>query len=551
MSGEPSERAGGRAPAILEALAVAALMALVAVCALRQIWDIDVFWHVVAGRLITEQGLGVSRDTFSAIDPDRPWVPLAWGYHVLTYLVDRAWGLEGLRLAHAAVQLVAFGLFYWTCRRRLSLGPLVSLVLFALLLVLYADRFRTRPHVVNLTFEILLLPWLVRGPASFDRAALAVTAVVCGLWANLHGGGELVFLGLAVTVPAAALVDRVLGVPGREKDLGRALAWFACALVPALVSPFWVRAVVHTFSMVDAAYEYTYEWHPSFRLLLVGTLPAHYIAGLFPTLVALALVLPVAKVLASGIRGGVAGLRSALSEYDLHRILLSAAILTLSHRSLRFVYMSAFALVIQAPLVARALSPEVRVAPRVRKALLGVAFAALVAAGYQSRITHLYGSLRAGLDAVLHEGPLSPGRFPVAQADFLARTGFEGKVFCQAWWGGYLLYRLWPHAHVLADGRGNHDAQVTRDLRTVGNPANMADPANGPVVLSIYDRYDTDIIVHQHPAWPLGYTPPPDRWVPVEADGMGSIWVRPRGAGARYLEHLEALTKGTPPDQRP
>jgi hypothetical protein len=95
--------------------------------------------------------------------------------------------------------------------------------------------------------------------------------------------------------------------------------------------------------------------------------------------------------------------------------------------------------------------------------------------------------------------------------------------------------------HVLADGRGNHDASVTRDLRTIGNPANRRDPANGPVVLSIYDRYETDVIVHPHPTWPAGYVPPDDHWVLVQEDETGEVWVRPRGEGARYLGRLVEL----------
>jgi hypothetical protein len=283
----------------------------------------------------------------------------------------------------------------------------------------------------------------------------------------------------------------------------------------------------------------------------VGTLPAHYIAGLFPSILAVLLVFPVAKVVAAWLGGGVEGLRRALAEYDLSRILLCIALGYVTHRSLRFVYMSAFTLLIQAPLVAKALA-GLRLGPRLREGALAAALAVLVAAGYQSRITGLYGSLGAAIATVIHGGPLLPGRFPEAQAAFLERTGFEGKIFCQAAWGGYLLYRLWPHAHVLVDGRGNHDASVTRDLRTVGNPANMNDPANGPVVLAIYDRYGTDVIVHHHPAWPAGYEPPPDHWVPVQADPVGAVWVRPHGAGARYLSRLAELSRdpgSTPPSR--
>ena len=43
---------------------------------------------------------------------------------------------------HAVVMFSSFALFWWGCRRRLSLGALPSLFLLALLMVLFGDRIR-------------------------------------------------------------------------------------------------------------------------------------------------------------------------------------------------------------------------------------------------------------------------------------------------------------------------------------------------------------------------------------------------------------------------
>lgn len=519
----------------LEGLALAALLGLISVYALRLLWDIDVFWHVVAGQLLVKEGLSVARDTFSAIDPDRPWVPLVWGYHMLTYGLDRLGGLQALRLFHAALQVFAFGLFYWTCRRRLGMSALGSLAMVALLAVLYADRFRARPHVFNLNFEILLLPWLVGGPAALDRRSMVAVAIIFALWANIHGGGAFVMLVALAALPAAATVDAWLRVPGREHHAQRAWAWFAAAAVPALISPLFVRSVIHTFGMVNASEEYTFEWHPSWRLFFAGYLPAHYFAAAFPTLLVIAAAFPLAKLVTLAQRGG---LRRALAEYPLHPFLLLAAFGYLTHRSLRFIYMAAFAFLILKPLLQKALG-ELELRPRARAAIVGALALALVAMGYQSRITQLYGSLPRALEVVTGPTPLQEARFPVAQADYLERTGFEGRIFCQAMWGGYLLYRLWPHVLVLADGRGNHDDELTRELRTLGNRTNMRDPQLGPEIQAIYEKYPVDVIVHHHPVWPEGYQP--RGWVPVQADAIGAIWVRAQGAGTTYLERLVEL----------
>ena len=63
---------------ILEGVVVSTVLAFVVLCSARPIWDIDIHWHVVAGRLFLERGEVVTRDTFSAIDPDRAWLSIVW-----------------------------------------------------------------------------------------------------------------------------------------------------------------------------------------------------------------------------------------------------------------------------------------------------------------------------------------------------------------------------------------------------------------------------------------------------------------------------------------
>jgi len=49
----------------------------------------------------------------------------------------------------------------------------------------------------------------------------------------------------------------------------------------------------------------------------------------------------------------------------------------------------------------------------------------------------------------------SEKRFPVGAVDVLQRGHIEGPIFTPDDWGGYLIYRLYPVARVVADDR--HD----------------------------------------------------------------------------------------------
>ena len=83
---------------------------------------------------------------------------------------------------------------------------------------------------------------------------------------------------------------------------------------------------------------------------------------------------------------------------------------------------------------------------------------------------------------------------------------------------------------------GNELAALPRSIR------------NGERVRAIYERYPVDAVVHQHPVWPEGYTPPADRWELAFATRKGAVWVRKdTERGAAYLERLHALRAAGPP----
>src|ERR1700727_809572 len=46
-------------------------------------------------------------------------------------------------------------------------------------------------------------------------------------------------------------------------------------------------------------------------------------------------------------------------------------------------------------------------------------------------------------------------RFPGQAVDVIAQRGINDPIFCPDYWGGYLIYRLYPQAKVVVDDR--HD----------------------------------------------------------------------------------------------
>ncbi|MBI2372485.1 MAG: hypothetical protein HYV07_00665 [Deltaproteobacteria bacterium] len=531
-----------RARRAVEALALVVLFGLVAIYASRPIWDIDVFWQVVTGRIITETRAIPRTDILSSIEPEREWATLEWLYGVLVFWLDRAGGLTLVRFWHSAIQWVAFVCFWWGARHRLRLPSATSFALVALYVVLYSDRFRERAHVFNLLFWTLLFPWLFEGPKKLDRTRIAVTALVVFLWANLHSGGALIFVIAALCLPAGALVEWLARRHIDERAvLIRSIAFHLSLSVAALVAPNFIRSSIHIVTLLGEVDVFIPEWRPTWHYLVVGTIPGHYVCGAFPTLWALVVAWTTAKPVAAFLENGRAGLTEMFAVRGPHGLMLAIAMLVLSHRALRFVEFATYAVVFSIPHLEARLpaSPVLRVS--LERALLAAA-AALVAIGYQSRISFLYGgSLTRAIATAFGERPILEGRFPEAAGDFLVRTGFEGGVFVQPKWGGYLLYRLWPQATVSSDGRGTFSKAAMDDhwATSAPNPT-FDDPQNGPRVEAIYARHATiDAVVSWHPAFPPGYSP--KGFVLVYTDRVAEVWVRNDTArGRAYLPRARA-----------
>ncbi len=500
--------AGGRLGLALLLLAAG----LLALFAFQPIWDIDLFWHLAAGRWMLTHLAWPSTDILG-FDPARTWVSFQWGYEVLVALLDRWGGLGPVRLLHVVVSAGAFLLFVLLVRARQREagqgGALWAWFLLALLFALWADRVRVRPHVFNLFFEAALLLQLLRVP----RSPLALLGLFLTMfaWANLHAGGAFIFLVLALALPAAAVLLRL--VPGAaarwtaaEQLPLRALgAWGVLALA-CLASPCWVGGVLQASNMLEGSELIINEWLPFWSYFSIASHPLHLVSALGP-LLTLGVVL---WRLVGGGRGG---------RLDLWLLALGLALLPF--RSNRFVYCDALALALLLPGLPRPSGWG--------RGALGVGAAALLVLTFQYHTVAQFGSVTGWAGSLPRD--LDQRRFPVELADRLEGLGLstanqEGispkKIFCLPNWGGYLLYRAFPAVLVFSDGRGNFDLDTATRLQFVYDYRHV--PEYGPTIEKIYNESGADLVVLQHPVFPQGYQP--KAWQLLFEDPKGAVWGR-------------------------
>jgi hypothetical protein len=487
------------------------------------IWDIDVFWHIEAGRWIFDHRTLPTSDIFSAVDEERGWITFQWLYEVVVYGLDRTVGLAGVRVLHAALCAAAVGWWAWWVGRRhgVAMGALAASVL----MVLFADRLRVRPDAFNLLFMVLLWPTLVA--PRWRKGALLSIAVIAGFWANIHAGGALLVPVLLAARLGGRGADSLLTTgEGRLARLWSAVkldlgVWFGVVALMCLMPGFW-RGTYQAFFMLGPSEEFIPEWMTTFEFLFEHAGSVHeWVAGLLPLLLLVGFLVGVGAAMRRG------GKSASLLLYTA----LAIPLVALSLRHVRFLWLGAFVL----PLWLEVMGPPGISAflERGWRWVVAVAVAALLLVGLDGHY-HLIrngGSVEKSWRGLGED--LEAGEFPVGAADFLAQSSFEGKILNHAPWGGYLLYRLGDRVRVFTDGRGNFGPIETQLLSTWDSSTRRHD-----AIGRAWQSAPFEAVVHPDP-FPLRLASCRE-WVQVYHDATARVFLRADESNVKNLKAMGA-----------
>lgn len=396
--------------------------------------DPDLWWLLRAGRYILETRSLPTTDPFSATAAGAEWVNHAWGFELILYGVYRAAGTTGLIALQAAFAVATFALLYGLLRReRVGRGwALVAIVLGA---VATRGFWAPRPQLV--TYLLLALFWAIlreyregRG----DHLAWLIPAML--VWVNLHGG-----FAVGPALIALVLVGEVLqrAFRGDGAALGRrqlarlGLVGLACGLA-ALANPFHYRAVLFPFQVLGerVAQNMITEWaslpfqHPQV-LLLEG-------------LILLTLVL-------------LSRTARPAPWSDL------AVLVVFIHFALQAIRNTPLLVILLVPILGRLLAEVAEGERATLRALVGwvrgrtlAAAAAVVVLVLMPVVAWRGAPTRLVEDLVPRLG-LATNVFPVEAVEFLKSQSRTGALFNDYYWGGYLIWHLYPRYRVSIDGR--------------------------------------------------------------------------------------------------
>ena len=419
-------------PFAIFAITVAGLFGILATA--RGLVDSDYYWHVTAGRLLSERGV-LSTDPFSYTWGGQPWTMHEWLGELLIHGLVSAVGVGVATFFFGVVSISGPLVLAWTLRR--TGVPMLPLALAAALVVYLFGSFATiRPQAISWLFLGLLLSGLITlRPEQRWRPWLAVPLFV--LWANVHGLYVigLGVLGLYVVLTLAGLTPMA---PRRWTMAGVLLGGFAASSL----TPAGPAGLLYPLRYVDAGdwgLRHISEWQsPNFH-----------------DPVQLGLLLLIAALLLNGMRAtpfwlaamatcGVIGALVAVRNVPLTALL---ALPTL-----------AYGLADRLPARPGPRSERVQWARRLME--LGLAAVVLVAA-----------VLIVPRLAAVSGDQVVPRSFPVAAVDRLEELDPDARVLAEYHWGGYVIYRLYDSgARVFVDGRNDmYDERILEDYVSIRN----------------------------------------------------------------------------------
>jgi tetratricopeptide (TPR) repeat protein len=156
---------------------------LVAAFSVHKLVNFDIWWHLKAGEWIFTNH-SVPRASIFSGTAQYPWIDVHWLFQLISYLVYKTSGVNGLILTKTVVLLCAFGVLFKTCAR--DNNWLIAIAACLIAVLVSNNRFFVRPEIITLLFVACYLYILDRFKYD-DMNYLWVLPVIQVFWSNMHG----------------------------------------------------------------------------------------------------------------------------------------------------------------------------------------------------------------------------------------------------------------------------------------------------------------------------------------------------------------------------
>ena len=411
--------------------------------------DAGTGWHVRTGQQILATHAVPRADSFSSTMSGKPWFAWEWLYDVVVGRLEAAWGLNGVVWLTACV---IAGVFASTFRVLICRGVNVLATIVLVLLAISGStiHFLARPHVISWLFTLVwfwVLDSVERG--RMGRRWLFALPVVMMVWVNVHGGFVLGFVLLLIFWIGAGWEWLVSWGDRLEESLGRISARRRFQDLTFVVLLSAVASLINPYGWHLHAHIYRYLTN-KFLMNHVEEFQSPNFHDLAPRCFAVLLVVVLATLILRGRRLGTSG-----------AITLLFAVYAALYASRNIPTSSILLVLIAGPLFRRSDCPHLfgehnraGFLQRMTAMELGQRGHAWCVVGVVATLLICMSGGRVGSTQMV-DAHFNSNRMPAEALNYLANAQIEEPILAPDYWGGYLIYRLYPRMQVVVDDR--HD----------------------------------------------------------------------------------------------
>ena len=444
-------------PSVADLIFIAILCVLVFTpLSTRLLGDAGIGWHIRTGQEILTTHTIPRTDPYSSTVAGKPWFAWEWLYDAVIAYLHSVCGLNGPVWFTAIFIAGTFAaLFRFLMIRGANL--FVGLVLVLLAASASTIHFLARPHVVS-WLMCLVWFWILDSaekalPLSASHTRLATLwflPPLMTLWVNIHGAFLVGFVLLTIfwistlwtwSRLRAARIEESFQKIAAGRQLKQLSLVGVITLAASFANPYGWNLHAHIYSYLSDRFlmDHVEEFRsPNFH-------------GVAERCFLMLLIVCVASLAIRGREIRASGLLTALfaiyAGITASRNVPIASVLLV---------MSVAPLLSKLPVLPDLADRMTNVEFQL-KGYLWPVLAVLVAL-----VIAVHGG-RFGSDQVM-AAHFDPRRMPVDAVDFLSTEQIRGPFLSPDYWGGYLIYRLYPHQMVVLDDR--HDLYGSEFLKS-------------------------------------------------------------------------------------
>jgi hypothetical protein len=428
-------------PSVADLIFVALLALLVFTpLSMKILGDAGIGWHIRTGQEILATHAIPLVDPFSA-QIHKPWIAWEWLYDVIVGRLELSAGLNGVVWFTAVVIAAVFAAVFRLLVKH-GTDVLVALLLTLLAMSASTIHFLARPHVLSWLFVLIWL-WILDSRESDEHHSdkrLWLLPLLMLIWVNVHGGFllGLVLLGIFwlgsvwtwLRLKESRIEESLQKIAAGKRVRQLTLVGLASA-VASLVNPYGRQLHAHIYDYLSNRFfmDHIDEFQsPNFH----GIAQKCFLVLLLITVATLA----------------CRGNRLRLSQTLLITFAVYAALYSSRNIPISSIFLAAIVGPLMSLPVTEGFVQRMGVMDSTRRGYLWP----IVAAAATLMIALNGGRIGS---KPLMETHFDARRMPVDAVSFVAQSRVRGPVLSPDYWGGYLIYRLYPTNKVVIDDR--HD----------------------------------------------------------------------------------------------